>query len=57
MNMAFQTSTTKDQQAHEIILAKMGQKAEETGALGTLVGAAINAFAGSDAFWSWMGVN
>ena len=56
MNMAFQTATTKDQQAHEIMLAKMGQQAEKAGALGTLVGATINAFAGSEGFWEWMGV-
>ncbi len=57
MNMAFQTATTKDQQAHEIMLAKMGQQAEKAGALGTLVGATINAFAGSESFWEWMGVS
>ena len=55
MNMAFQTATTKDAQAHEVILAKMNQQAAKSEAAGTLVGAVVNAFAGSDAFWAWMG--
>jgi len=42
MNMTFQTQMTIEQQAHEIVVAKMGQAAAESEAGGILVGAVIN---------------
>jgi len=47
MNFAFTTAATKDQYAHELLLASMENKGTKTMASGTLLGAIINGFFGN----------
>jgi len=47
MNFAFTTAATKDQFAHELLLASMENKGVKTMASGTLLGAIINGFFGN----------
>ncbi len=47
MNFAFSTAATKDQFAHELLLASAENKGTKTMAAGTLLGAIINGFFGN----------